>query len=239
MTDPRKEIVIDVGANQLDLALLKGFIGVSAQLRGLELEQESTELHVRSGKLFDHATVLELLRVVGGSCKGDYAIRVLKPEVFQSEVAVPYARQGPERWACPRCNRDVMAGANDAGQLFGLCEPCWSTEMRLAGVKDPKIDRSIPAASASIPTQPANDATPVSPLKARALEVIAGLQQHPPEALPAEESFPGPSVIVLEVRSPSELPAPRPGLFAVSHARFYWATSSSWFYCDGHVPVVL
>lgn len=238
MTDPSKVLVVDVGENALELSLLKGFMGVSVPLRGLELELDGRVLHVVAPKAFDQATVSELLRVIGGSCKGDHAIRVLMPESFKNEIAVPYARQGPERWSCPRCNRDVMQGANDTGSIGGLCEPCWATEMRLAGMKNPKIERgsssssnpgNFPLASASQLPASAQVHSPASP--SATVEAIGALQR------PEHDS--GHLPIVLEVRSAADLPTPRPGLLAVSPGRFYWATSSSWFYCDGHVPVVL
>jgi hypothetical protein len=246
MTDPGKILEVDVGDNVVDLALLKGFLGVSVPLRGLRVDFEGEGEHtlrVASPKAWDQATVTELLRVIGGSCKGDHAIRVRAPEAFCNEVAVPYARQGPERWSCPRCNRDVMAGANDAGSIGGLCESCWATEMRLAGMKDPKIERgassspnpgNLPLASASQLPASAPVHSPAPPRSS--VEAIGALQ---PERSRGDFQDGPPFARVLEVRSAADLPAPQPGLLAVSHGRFYWATSSSWFYCDGHVPVVL
>lgn len=238
--DPAARLILELEGAELDMPLLRGFIGITPVLRSLELELDESTLIVSSQAPLSRDQVMEFLRVLGGSLAGDVAVRVISPGEYAGEVAIPHMQQGPARWNCPRCNREVMQGANDSGGINSICEPCWRTEMRLAGQPDARIDRSGLQNPSSHALLAARSASPGGNPEGHA-EPAERVEPPPPEPSAAEQRSEVASspLAVIAVASPADLPRNAPvGLIAVMPGRLFWSTSAGWFSVEGHSPPV-
>lgn len=134
-------VVIDVGTNIIDEALFQGFLCASPDapkgLQGCALERtegQSPRMVVTFGQDVTEGGVAELLRVLGGSAKGDDAMRVLEPAQYVGREAMPMDPPGARRWPCPRCSKTVIEGKNaEPGFNGGLCMDCAAVDRKLAG----------------------------------------------------------------------------------------------------------
>jgi hypothetical protein len=232
------ELVIDLGGNQLELAVLKGYLSFSkAAPQNVKLTHEGRELRVQSEHDVTAGELSELLRVLGGSCKGDTPIRVIAPQVFEGATAIPHESAGAARWKCPRCDRDVMQGANDAGTLHGLCRPCWETDMKVAGQPVPPLPPTPSAPVAAVPVAPALSASPSSRTLTEALAPLGDSSGPPPASIPFTALVPL-KALCRCVATMRDLPRAEdaPGCLAIVNERLAYSNGCVWRVLDGHVP---
>lgn len=179
-------LIFSVGANAIDLALLKGFLAASPDapqgLTSCELEEtETRRLVMEFNNAISEGGLSEVLRVLGGSAKGDDPMRVIQPSEWIGREAMPAEPPGARRWPCPRCAKTVIEGKNqEPGMNGGLCTECAAVDRKLSGAR---VIGSAPHAPAPAPVavqlpahlRPVMIAVPQQPLAFSPLPCVQSL----------------------------------------------------------------
>jgi hypothetical protein len=224
-------VVVDLGGCELEEAMLRGYIAAGRIVpRPTEVKTTEGKCRIDFAEGLSSEQLAELVRVLGASSKGDTGLTLLEPSSVAGQIVVPAEKSGPQRWDCPRCNRSVMAGANDTpGAVYGICRPCHDTEMKLSGGRTlgtPGLSGVAMAAAAIAPVTGIGRPVPIAPATTGS-------------AAPAtEDPQTGRFLLYYVADSIAELPKPEPGYFAIVGERFAYATATAWRVLEGVIPPV-
>ncbi len=239
------QIVIEVGKNEIDQPLFVGFLAASPDAPdGLErVELEPGDGNGRSGRLVCSFTQAvtdnqlgELLRVLGGSAKGDDAMRVIEPQQFAGRESMPNEAPGARRWPCPRCAATVIEGKNaEPGFNGGLCKQCAAVDRKLASGQ---VMGQAPRAAAAAPPPvqvPANLRRPATE-QAGAEQLPEGVRHNPAFVDQRATALP----IVANLTELQRLRPAAPVIVFVADRQVlgYW-TGAGWRICEGIYPPIL
>jgi hypothetical protein len=254
-----KEIEIELAGCEVDEQLLIGFMAVSAaspaDFRGSR--RDGDRLILEFDALPEEGPFTEVLRVLGGSAKGEAPMRVIAPEQYAGRTAVPSEHKGGRRWDCPRCGGAVMEGHNDqTGVLYGICKACGDIDRKLAGGSgsDPKPLTNTSgrrARSGTTSTKSQDSAEPMlssktttssKPSVERSSAPPTSSASAPPTSSATQSSNSRQRYAAPELRTPQTIaelphPPPRPGIVLVlGNGQLAWSTLDSWRVVDGSVP---